>query len=67
MHAGQLASLEQVLQHYATSPKAAIGHSELARPGEKHADRQTIQLSAADIQDLAAFLGTLTGPVIQPK
>jgi hypothetical protein len=26
-----------------------------------------IQLSAADIQDLAAFLGTLTGPVIQPK
>jgi cytochrome c peroxidase len=67
MHAGQLASLEQVLQHYATSPKAAIGHSELARPGEKHADRQTIQLSTADIQDLAAFLRTLTGPVIQPK
>jgi cytochrome c peroxidase len=67
MHAGQFATLEQVLQHYATSPKAAIGHSELARPGEKHADRQTIQLSAADIQDLAAFLGTLTGPVIHPK
>jgi cytochrome c peroxidase len=67
MHAGQFATLEQVLQHYATSPKAAIGHSELTRPGEKHADRQTIQLSAADIKDLAAFLGTLTGPVIQPK
>jgi cytochrome c peroxidase len=67
MHAGQFATLEQVLRHYATSPKAAIGHSELARPGEKHADRQTIQLSAADIRDLAAFLGTLTGPVIQPK
>jgi cytochrome c peroxidase len=67
MHAGQFATLEQVVQHYATSPKAAIGHSELARPGEKHADRQTIQLSAADIQDLAAFLGTLTGPVIHPK
>jgi cytochrome c peroxidase len=67
MHAGQFERLEQVVQHYATSPKAAIGHSELARPGEKHADRQTIQLSAADIQDLVAFLGTLTGPVIQPK
>ncbi|MDB5955478.1 cytochrome c peroxidase [Ramlibacter sp.] len=67
MHAGQFASLDQVLQHYAASPKAAIGHSELAGPGEKHADRQTIQLSAADIQDLAAFLGTLTGPVLQPK
>lgn len=67
MHAGQFASLEQVLNHYASSPKAAIGHSELAQPGEKHADRQTIRLSAADIQDIAAFLGTLTGPVLQPR
>lgn len=67
MHAGQFASLNQVLQHYATSPKAAIGHSELARPDEKHSERQTIRLSAADIQDLAAFLGAVTGPVAQPK
>ena len=67
MHAGQLASLDQVLQHYATSPKAVLGHSELAQPGEKHAQRQTIRLSRADMQDVAAFLGTLTGPVIQPK
>jgi cytochrome c peroxidase len=67
MHAGQLASLDEVLRHYAMSPKAAIGHSELARPGEKHAERQGIRLSAADIQDLAAFLGTLTGPVLQPR
>jgi len=34
MHAGQFASLDQVLQHYASSPKAAIGHSELAQPGD---------------------------------
>lgn len=67
MHAGQFASLDQVLQHYATSPKAAIGHSELARPDEKHSERQTIRLSAADIQDLAAFLGAVTGSVVQPK
>ena len=67
MHAGQFATLEQVVQHYAASPKAAIGHSELARPGEKHEERQTIQLSADDVKDLAAFLGTLTGPVNQPK
>lgn len=67
MHAGQLASIDEVLRHYAASPKAVIGHSELAQPGEKHAERQTIRLSAADIQDLAAFLGTLTGPVLQPK
>ena len=39
MHAGQFAT-EQVVQHYARSPKAVLGHSELARPGEKHAERQ---------------------------
>jgi cytochrome c peroxidase len=67
MHAGQFTTLEQVVQHYATSPKAVLGHSELAQPGEKHADRQTIRLSAAEVQDIAAFLGTLTGPVVQVK
>ena len=67
MHAGQFASLQEVVQHYAQSPKAAIGHSELARPGESHAERQAIRLSADDIQDLAAFLGTLTGPVLQAR
>ena len=67
MHAGQFASLEEVLQHYAGSPRAAVGHSELARPGESHAERQVIRLSPADIQDVAAFLRTLSGPVVQPK
>lgn len=67
MHAGQFATLNEVVQHYASSPKAIIGHSELARPGEKHAQRQSIRLSADDVKDLAAFLGTLTGPVHQPK
>ncbi|BDT67533.1 cytochrome c551 peroxidase [Comamonadaceae bacterium OS-1] len=67
MHAGQFSSLEQVLQHYATSPKAVLGQSELAQPGEKRADRQTIRLSTAEIQDVSAFLGTLTGPIIQAK
>lgn len=67
MHAGQFATLNDVVQHYASSPKAIIGHSELARPGEKHAQRQSIRLSADDVKDLAAFLGTLTGPVHQPK
>ena len=67
MHAGQFATIEQVALHYASSPKAVIGHSELTQPGEKHAERQTIKLSAADIKDLVAFLGTLTGPINQPK
>jgi cytochrome c peroxidase len=67
MHAGQLATLEQVLRHYAAPPKAALGHSELAQPGEKHAHRQVIRLSDADVHDLSAFLATLTGPLIQAK
>jgi cytochrome c peroxidase len=67
MHAGQFTTLEQVVQHYAASPKAVLGHSELAQPGEKHAERQTIRLTAAEVQDVAAFLGTLTGPVVQAK
>lgn len=67
MHAGQLANLGQVLQHYASSPKATIGHSELARPDERHSERKPIQLSADDIRDVAAFLSAVTGPVIQPN
>lgn len=67
MHAGQFSTLTQVVQHYATSPQAAVGHSELARLDDKHADRQVIRLSTTDVQDLAAFLATLTGPVAQPR
>lgn len=71
MHAGQFATLEEVLRHYAASPKAALGHSELVRPGERHAgghaERQPIVLAAQDVADLAAFLQTLTGPVLQPR
>lgn len=67
MHAGQFATLEQVLQHYAASPRAVLGHSELAQAGERHAERQAIRLSASEIRDVAAFLGTLTGPVVQAK
>lgn len=65
MHAGQFESLEQVVAHYARSPAAALGHSELAQPGHGHAERVPIRLSAGQVRDLAAFLGALTGPVIE--
>ncbi|MEJ5991285.1 cytochrome c peroxidase [Ramlibacter sp. PS3R-8] len=67
MHAGQFSSLEQVVQHYASSPKAVLGHSELAQPGERHAQRQAIRLSPSEVQDVAAFLQSLTGPVVQAR
>lgn len=65
MHAGQFETLEQVVAHYARSPAAALGHSELAQPGHGHAERAPIRLAAGQIRDLAAFLGALTGPVIE--
>lgn len=64
MHAGQFATLEQVVRHYIAAPHATVGHSELmhrhagAAPA-KHAERAPIDLSDAEITDLVSFLGTL--------
>ena len=63
MHAGQLASLEDVVAHYVRSPKAATGHSELAHGAKGHAERQPIRLSDEEARDLVAFLRTLSGPL----
>jgi cytochrome c peroxidase len=69
MHAGQLATLQQVVAHYARSPAATVGHSELvpvgkSRAGARHAERQPIRLSETQVRDLVAFLQSLSGPVI---
>ncbi len=50
MHAGQLASLQDVVQHYVHAPTAALGHTE----------RAPMRLSVQEAQDLVAFLGTLS-------
>jgi cytochrome c peroxidase len=63
MHAGQLASLEDVVAHYVRSPRAATGHSELAHAGNGHSERQPIRLTDAEARDLVAFLKALTGPL----
>ena len=63
MHAGQLASLEDVVAHYVRSPKAAAGHSELAHSGTGHAERQPIRLGDEEARDLVAFLRALSGPL----
>jgi cytochrome c peroxidase len=46
MHAGQLATLRAVLEHYRKAPRARVGHSELRRLG----------LSDGQLEELAAFL-----------
>jgi len=64
MHAGQIATLEGVVAHYASSPRATVGESELALAGKAGSTRQPIRLSPAEIRDVAAFLRALSGPVV---
>jgi cytochrome c peroxidase len=54
MHAGQFAeTLHKVLEHYNTAPEAPTGHSELKPLG----------LSDGPLQELVAFLPTLSEPI----
>ena len=53
MHAGQLATLDDVVRHYSTAPEAPAGHSELAR----------LSLTPAEQSQLVAFLRALSTPV----
>src|SRR5215207_923771 len=53
MHAGQFATLEEVLNHYNTAPEAPVGHSEL----------QPLNLTEKQIAQIIAFLKALDGPI----
>lgn len=55
MHAGQFATLTQVLDHYNRAPAAPAGHTEL-RP---------LGLNRAELDQLEAFLRALTGGIIE--
>jgi cytochrome c peroxidase len=56
MHAGQIATLDGVLAHYAAAPAPPFGRSELV----------PIRLSPNEQRQLIAFLGTLSGPITIP-
>ncbi len=65
MHAGQLATLDQVVRHYGQAPHAAVGRSELthrhaAGAAGVHAERAPIELTDAEAADLVSFLGSLS-------
>jgi cytochrome c peroxidase len=53
MHAGQFATLGEVLNHYNTAPEAPAGHSEL----------EPLNLTEQQIAQIVAFLKTLDGPI----
>jgi cytochrome c peroxidase len=57
MHAGQFATLREVLAHYNSAPAATLGHSEL----------KPLALSAAELAQLEAFLRSLSGGVLSPS
>ena len=65
MHAGQFANLEEVIGHYMKAPAALVGHSELAHGAPGHTLRQPIGLTPDEVKDLAAFLATLSGPIVE--
>jgi cytochrome c peroxidase len=56
MHAGQIATLEDVVRHYRRAPRSPAGHSEL-RP---------LKLSDREVDQIVAFLRTLSGPLVAP-
>jgi cytochrome c peroxidase len=56
MHAGQIATLEEVVAHYDAAPKAPFGHSELRK----------LKLSDREREQLVSFLRTLSGPIVAP-
>ena len=52
MHAGQLATIEEVIAHYVQAPAALVGHNE----------RKPLRLSVQETRELALFLVTLSAP-----
>jgi cytochrome c peroxidase len=57
MHAGQLATLAEVVDHYNRAPRAPAGRSEIER----------LKLSRREMGQLEAFLRTLSGSVVAPR
>jgi cytochrome c peroxidase len=65
MHAGQFASIEDVIAHYVRAPAASVGQTELAHGGSGNSTRKPIRLSEQEVKALASFLGTLSGPIVE--
>ena len=57
MHAGQLATLADTLDHYNRAPKAPAGHSEL----------EPLNLNATELRQLEAFLRSLSGGTLERR
>lgn len=68
MHAGQISSVEEVIAHYIKAPAATVGHTELVNLSTGRSERKPIRLTEQEVKELALFLGTLSGPIVEaPK
>ena len=57
MHAGQHATLEEVVAHYNAAPRAPFGHTEL----------KPLRLSSREQRQLVSYLRTLSGATVAPR
>lgn len=60
MHAGQFATLEEVVAHYARAPAAAVGRSELVHAHGAGRAHRPIRLADDEARDVVAFLRALS-------
>ena len=60
MHAGQLATLRDVVDHYVKAPDAAIGPDGMVHKLGTNSELQPLPLTDQERQDLIVFLGTLS-------
>ena len=60
MHAGQLATLREVIDHYVAAPEAALGPNGLVHRLGFNSELVPLHLTEQEIRDLISFLGTLS-------
>ena len=65
MHAGQLATLGDVIDHYVKAPDAALGPDGMVHKLGINSELRPLQLTAQERQDLIAFLGALSGGKVE--
>ena len=65
MHAGQLGSLREVIDHYIKAPDAALGPDGMVHKLGINSELLPLQLTGQESQDLIAFLGALSGGKIE--
>ncbi len=67
MHAGQFATLQDVVRHYVKAPETVIVPTKSGHTHGLGSELNPLMLSEQEIQDLVDFLGTLSGAIIEGK